>query len=332
MTTLSAAFPTHLDLRNRMDPMGRIAQIVEILNLQNEILNDIVWIEANNITGHQTTIRSGLPAPTWKRLNYGVQPVKSTTVAITDAIGHLFQVAEVDKDLAELNGLKAEWMLSEHLPFLEAMNQEFASTLFYGNEGTDPAEFTGLSPRFNDQSAENGGNILTSAATPDSTDNTSIWLVGWGPNTVHGIYPKGSQAGLSDQDFGLVALENQGGTGLRGQGYRRDYSWKCGLTVRDWRYVVRINYDLEDVIASAATGPDLIALMSQAIRRIPALGLCRPVFYGNRDSLDAIDKQMNYTGRVHYQTVKDSAGQEVEAFRGIPLRRCDAILSSEAGI
>ena len=332
MSTLSASFPTLLDLQQRMDPKGMIAPVVEILSQQNDMIVDAVMVEANDTTGHTTTIRSGLPAPTWKRLNYGVQPVKSRTVQIKDAMGHLFQVAEIDKDLAELNGLKAEWMLSEHMPFLEAMNQEFASTLIYGNESTAPAEFTGLAARYNDQSAENGGNILTSAGTPDSTDNTSIWLIGWGPNTIHTIYPKGSQAGLAVTDFGLQALENQGGTGLRGQGYRRDYSWKCGLSVRDWRYAVRINYDLEDVIATAATGPDLIQLMAQAIRRIPSLGNCRPVFYGNRDSLDALDKQMNFSGRMHYQTVKDAAGQEVQAFRGIPVRRCDAILSTESGI
>ncbi len=332
MTTLSTSFPTLLDLKSRMDKNGRIAPIVEILAQQNPMINDIVWVEANDTTGHTTTIRSGLPTPTWKRLNYGVQPQKSTTVQIKDTIGHLFQVAEVDKDLAELNGLKAEWMLSEHMPFIEAMNQEFASTLIYGNESSAPAEFTGLAARFNDQSAENASNILTSAATPDNTDNTSIWLVGWGPNTIHGIYPKGSQAGLSDQDFGLVPLENQGGTGLRGQGYRRDYSWKCGLTVRDWRYAVRINFDLEDIVATAATGPDLIVLMAKAIRRIPSLGNCRPVFYGNRDALDALDLQMNDKNRVHYTTVKDAAGMEVQAFRGIPIRRCDAILSNESGI
>lgn len=332
MATLSAYFPTLLDLRNRLDPQNRIAQIIELLNEQNDILNDVPWIEANGITGHQTTVRTGLPTPAWKKLNYGVNPTKSRTAHITDAIGHLYQVAEIDKDLAELNGLKAEWMLSEHLPFLEAMNQEFVSTMIYGNEGTDPAEFTGLSIRYSDQSAENGDHILTSAATPDSTDNTSIWLIGWGANTVHGIYPKGSTAGISDQDFGLVALENQGATGLRGQGYRRDYSWKCGLSVRDWRYIVRIQYDLEDVIPAATSGPDLIILMSKAIRRIPSLGLCRPVFYGNRDSLDALDGQMNYGGRMQYNNVKDAAGQEVMGFRGIPVRRCDAILSTETGI
>lgn len=332
MSTLSASFPTLLDLKTRMDPTGKIAPIVEILAEQNEVISDAVWIEANDVTGHTTTIRSGLPDTAWKKLNYGVQPSKSRTVQVKDAIGHLFSVAEVDKDLANLNGNKEAWMLSEHLAFIESMNKEFASTLFYGNEGTDPAEFTGLAPRFNDQTAENGANILTSAATPDNTDNTSIWLVGWGPNTVHCIYPKGMPTGLDYTDFGLQAVESQGATGYRGQVYRRDYDWFCGLTVRDWRYVVRINFDLEDVIAAATSGPDLIQLMGKAMRRIPSLGMCKPVFYANRDALDALDLQCNYQGRLALPTVDDGQGKMITKFRGIPIRRCDALLSNESGI
>ena len=76
----------------------------------------------------------------------------------------------------------------------EGMAKEMAQTLFSGNENAAPEEFTGFGPRFNSQSAENACNILTSAATPDSTDNSSIWLVDWG-DYVHGIYPKASKAG-----------------------------------------------------------------------------------------------------------------------------------------
>lgn len=332
MTTLSTLYPTILDVSKRLDPNGKVAKVVEIMNEQNEILSDMVWVEANDMTSHTTTIRSGLPAGTWKKLNYGVQPQKSTTVQIKDTIGHLYNIAEVDKDLAELNGNSADWMLSEHIAFIEGMNQEFTSTLFYGNEGTDPAEFTGLAPRFNDQSAENGGNIITSAATPDSTDNTSIWLVGWGPNTVHGIYPKGSPTGLQTEDFGVVMSENQGGTGLRGKVYRSDYSWKCGLTVRDWRYVVRINFDLEDCIAAATSGPILYDLMSQALRKIPSLSMCKPVFYANRDALDILDRQAMRGNNVQFKTVEDAQGKFINMFRGVPVRRCDAILSTESGI
>lgn len=333
MSTLATTHPTLLDLSKRLDPNGKIDTIVEMLTQTNEILEDMVWVEGNLPTGHRTTVRSGLPAPTWRKLYGGVQPSKSRTVQVTDACGMLEAYAEVDKALADLNGNTAAFRLSEDRAFIEGMNQEFASTLFYGNEGTEPEAFTGFGPRFNSQSAENGGNILTSAATPDGTDNTSIWLVVWGPNTVHGIYPKGSTAGLQMSDKGQVTIEDANGSnGGRMEAYRTHYRWDCGLAVRDWRYVVRINFDLEDVVASGATGPVLDKLMRQAIRRIPSLGMGRPAFYANRDALDAIDDQAANKGTLAFKTIEDAQGKLVNRFLNIPIRRCDAITSAESGI
>lgn len=332
MTTLAVTHPTLLDVSKRLDPNGKIDKIVEILAAQNEIISDAVFIEGNLPTGHRTTIRTGLPTPTWRKLYGGVQPTKSTTAQITDTCGMLEAYAEIDKALADLNGNTAAFRLSEDTAHIEGMNQEFASTLFYGNEGTEPEAFTGFGPRFNDQSAQNGENILTSAATPDNTDNTSIWLVVWGPNTVHCIYPKGSKGGLSHEDKGQITAENIDGSNGRAEIYRSHYRWDCGLTVRDWRYIVRINYDLEDIIAAATSGPVLTDLMGKAIRRIPSLAMGRPVFYANRDSLDAIDLQANNKSNLAFRTVEDAQGKIIQTFRGIPIRRCDAITSTEAGI
>ena len=332
MTTLATTHPTLLDLTKRLDPNGKIDTIVEMLTQTNEILDDMVWVEGNLPTGHRSTIRSGLPTPTWRKLYGGVQPTKSRTVQVTDSCGMLEAYAEVDKALADLNGNTAAFRLSEERAHIEGINQEFASTLFYGNEGTEPEAFTGFAPRFNDQAAENGSNIITSAATPDGTDNSSIWLVVWGPNTVHGIYPKGSVAGLQHNDKGQVTIESIDGAGGRMEAYRSHYRWDVGLSVRDWRYVVRINFDLEDILASGATGPVLSELMGKAIRRIPSLGMGRPAFYANRDTLDALDLQSNNKSNMAFNTVEAAEGKLVTKFRGIPIRRCDAITSIEAGI
>lgn len=330
MTTLAATHPTLLDVAKRTDPDGKIASIVEMLSQTNEILTDMVWVEANQATGHRTTIRTGLPAPTWRKLYGGVQPTKSTTVQVTDSVGMMEAYAEVDKALADLNGNTAAFRLSEERAFIEGMNQEFVSTLMYGNETTEPEAFTGFSPRFNSQSAANGDNILTSAATPDSTDNTSIWLIVWGPNTVHGIYPKGSTAGLQQKDLGEVTI----GTPDAGyyQGYRTHYRWDCGLSVRDWRYVVRINIDLEDVIAAGTSGPVLDSLMRKAMRRIPSLGMGRPVFYASRSALEAMDDQAANKGTLAFKTIEDAQGKLITSFLNVPVRRCDAILNTESGI
>jgi hypothetical protein len=332
MSVLTATHPTLLDITKRLDPNGKIDTIAEMLAQTNEIIDDMVWLEGNLATGHRTTVRSGLPAPTWRKLYGGVQPTKSRTVQVTDSVGMLEAYAEVDKALADLNGNTAEFRLSEDRAHVEGMNQEFASTLFYGVEATEPEAFTGFASRFNDQAAENGGNILTDAATPDNADNTSIWLIVWGPNTVHGIYPKGSKAGLFMEDKGQVTVENVDGSNGRAEMYRTHYRWDCGLTVRDWRYVVRINIDQEDLVKNAASGPDLIDLMTQACELVPSLSMGRPAFYCNRTVRSFLRRQIMNKVASSTLTMDQVGGKHVTMFDGIPVRRCDAITNTESGI
>lgn len=335
MPTLSAIHPTLLDVTKRLDPNGKIDMIAELLAQTNGILEDAVFIEGNLPTGHRSTIRTGYPTPTWRKLYGGVQPSKSTTAQVTDSCGMLESYAEVDKALADLNGNTGAFRLSEDRAHLEGMNIEMAQTLFLGNETTAPEEFTGFAPRFNDQSAENGVNILTSAATPDSTDNSSLWLVVWGANTVHCIYPKGSTAGLKMEDKGQVTIEDisSGGTqGGRMEAYRTHYRWDCGLTVRDWRYVVRIQIDQEDLVKAAASGPDLVDLLQEATTLIPSLSMGRPVLYCNRTVLGFLKRQM--TNKIVNSTLsmEQLNGKWTPMFEGIPIRRCDAITNNETGI
>lgn len=332
MATLNANWPTLLDVVRRSDNAGKIMPIVEILNQTNLILDDIPWIEGNLPTGHKTTIRTGLPAPTWRKLYGGVQPTKSTTVQVTDTCGMLEAYAEVDKKLADLNGNTTEFRLSEDRPFIEGMGQEFASTLFYGNETSEPEAFTGFSPRYADIS-DAQGNVLYSGTTKD----TSIWLIGWGENTIHGIYPKGMTAGLNSTDKGQVTIENateySGGAvgGGRFEAYRTHYSWDVGLTVRDWRYAARIQVDISEVLASLASGPDLVDLMTQATELLPSLSNCNPVFYMNRQTLTLLRQQIVTKAKYNLGQT-EVAGKKVSTFDGIPVRRCDALLGTETAV
>ena len=130
MGTLSTTNPTLADVAARMTADGKIdPQIVEMLNETNEVLDDMTVIEANGFTEHKTTVRSGLPAGTWRKLNYGVQPEKSRTVPVKDSMGMLETYAEVDKALADLNGNSAAWRLSEDRAFIEGMNQTMAGAI-----------------------------------------------------------------------------------------------------------------------------------------------------------------------------------------------------------
>jgi len=330
MSTLSAINPTLLDLQKRLDPDGKVAPIVELLNQTNEILEDMTFVEGNLITGNITTVRTGIPAPTWRKLYGGVQPAKSTTAQITDSCGMLEAYAEVDKKLVELNGNAAAFRLSEERAFIEGMNQEFCQTLFYGNEGTAPEEFTGLAPRFNSLSAENASNIITGGG---NATNTSIWLICWDPLTVHGIIPKGSTAGLKSEDKGIVTIENADGSNGRMEAYRTHYSWDVGLTVRDWRYIVRIpNINVAALTKNAATGADLVDLMAQALEVLPTQKIGRMVFYCNRTIKSYLRRQIVNKVASSTLTMDQVAGKHVMTFDGVPVKRCDALVSTETTV
>lgn len=329
MATLDTKNPTLLDVSRRLDPNGNVDTIVEILNQTNEVLQDMSWKEGNLPTGHKTTIRTGLPTPTWRKLYGGVQPTKSTTVQVTDTCGMLEAYAEIDKALADLNGNTAAYRLSEDSAHIEGMSQQMATTLFYGDESLTPEKFTGLAPRFNSKSAANAENIVDAGGT--GSDNTSIWLCVWGDQTGHGIYPKGSKAGLSMTDKGQVTIENADGAGGRMEGYRTHYRWDCGLSIRDWRYFVRIpNIDVSDLDTLANT-KNLINFMVMASERIPSFGKGRACWYVNRTIREKLRLGIleRISSNLSWETV---SGKRVMTFDDIPVRRVDALLNTEARV
>lgn len=328
MATLSTTSPTLADLAKLQNAQGGIDKIIEILNGQNEMLLDIPWMAANDGTGHRTTIRSGLPAGTWRKLNYGVQPEKSTTVQVRDGTGMLESYAEVDRSLVDISKDKAGFMLSEHKAFIEGMSQNMATQLIYGDASVNPEKITGLAPRFNSKSAENGQNILDAGGT--GSNNTSIWLIAWDDSTAHGIYPDGSVGGLKvgpNKEETLVDA-----AGGKYEGYRTHYKWDAGITIRDWRYIVRIaNIDVTALTKDAASGADLIDLMVQAIELLPGTDTGNLRFYGNRTIRSFLRRQITNKKNV-WLSMGEVAGRKVLQFDDIPVRRVDAILNTEARV
>jgi hypothetical protein len=328
MAVLGTAFNL-VDWAKRRDPDGKAAAVAELLAQTNSILDDMLWKEGNLPTGHRLTVRTGLPTSYWRLLNQGVQPSKSTTAQIDESCGMLEAYSVLDKDLVELNGDVASTRLTEASAHIEGMNQEMASTLFYGNVGLNPEEFNGLAVRYSSLSAANGQNIINASGA--GSDNSSIWLVCWGENTVHGIFPKGSKAGLVRNDLGLDVVDNAGGVaGAKMMAYQEHFQWKCGLALKDWRYAVRIaNIDISNL--AAGSGADLINLMIKAIHRIPSLKLGKPVFYMNRSCFQYLDIQRRDDvisgGGLVYNQVD---GVLVPSFRGIPIKLVDALTETES--
>jgi hypothetical protein len=344
MALLGTTALTLADWAARMDDNNKTATIVELLSQTNEVLDDMLFVEGNLPTGHKTTVRTGLPTATWRLLNYGVPNGKSTTAQIVDTVGNLETFGVVDCDIADLNGNTASFRMSESMAFIEGMTQQVAQTLFYGNTAVNPERFMGFAPRYNTVStatAQTAANVIDAGGT--GADNTSIWIVTWGPNTAHGIFPQGKITGLRHEDMGRWPVQDANGNTY--MAYRDHYKWELGLTVRDWRYAVRIaNIDVSDL--STGSAANLINALVRGLYRLPTMPVSagpvqssdargisgtmgRTVIYCNRTVRTFLDLQaMNKTNVL--LTLTENNGKPQTAFRGIPVKTCDAILNAES--
>lgn len=328
--TLSANVVTLLDLAKSLDPNGMVAKVVNLLSQKNPILQDMHYEPGNLPTGHRTTILTGLPDVYWRLINQGTPPSKSTRAQVDETTAMLESWINIDEELVNLAGNKQAFRLQESQAHYEALAQEMASTLFYGNSATAQEEFTGLAPRYSSLSAGNAQNIVNGGGS--GSDNTSIWLIKWGQG-VHGIVPQGSTAGVKHEDLGVQTVTMTAGiAGSLMRAYQDHFIWKNGLVVRDWRDAVRIaNIDVSNLVAQSSAAV-LKTLMTKAIYRL-VNGKEGAVFYMNRTVAEFLDiqttDQLSTGGGL---TTKNVQGEEVLHFRGVPIRVTDALLETEATV
>lgn len=328
MATVGNTFLTLADLRRQQNKDDTIADILEIMAQQNDMYADAPVEECNSGDEHLTTIRTGLPEPTWRKLYQGVQPTKGTTTQVKDSTGYLEDWSEVDAKLVEKAKNPQKFRMNAAKAHLMGIAQHVAETVIYGNTDTHPERFMGLAPRYNDLSAPNGNQIIDAGGT--GSDNTSIWFVTWGSESVHLLYPEGSQAGIRRDDKGVQTKEL--GDGSLYDVYREKFSQDIGLSVRDWRSVARIaNIDVTQLGGSSA--PDLIDLMIDAYYALdnPGMRSGNTVIYASKTIAAALHKQAMQQKNVNL-TLEQFDGRPVTAFLGHQIRRSDAIMETEARV
>ncbi len=338
MATLLGGRATLLDIQRSIDPDGTPAMVAEMMHKVNPILDDLPMMEGNLQTGHQGTIRTGLPTVAWRLLNYPTVKSKSKKAQVIDTVGNLEAWGEVDEEVFLLNGASQAFRLNEDVAHIEAMAQEIATTLFYGNTAVDPEKFLGLVPRFNALSgAQSSSQVIAGGGA--GADNTSIWMIAWGPQTITGIYPKGMNGGLTVEDLGLETSETTDGL-MRV--LRTKFNQKIGLHIKDWESIVRVcNLDVSDMVAGTV---DLVDLLIQAWYTVPLRlrNVGRMVFYCNSTVKQALVKRAmsvkdpsnadtgtSISGGNSLTVSQIEGGEPMLRFWGVPIKEVDAINNAE---
>ena len=341
----TGAWPTIVDVASRMDPEGHIPVIAEMMSQCNDYYDDMPWVEANEHTGHEFVFRTSVPAGSWRSYNQGVPYSKSTTGKARIDLGMLADYSQVDKDLARHTGDAEKFRTSEDVAFLEGMSQTIAQTFFYGNSTINQAEFMGLAPFYNTVStstAQNAANVINGGGL--GNNNASIYFIGWSPETIFAVFPRGTKAGLDQEDKGDV---NPGydSVGNRFEAYTTYFNQQAGLCPKDWRYGVRIaNIDTTTAGLAGPNALDLFTTMGRAMMLFPKLSRggsgitktdapnsdpsVRAVWYCNRTVRYYMDVQAMRDRNTLLQ-INDYAGMPVMGYRGYPVKIVDQLINTE---
>lgn len=321
-----STYHTLVEVRNRLDPDGSLADIINVLVETNEMVQDIMWMEANDKTSHLSTVTSALPTARIRRINQGVSVSKASVSQIRDVIQLTEAWSEIDERLVKMSGNPGRYRYDEDMHFVESFAQAVPGYFIYG-EGADE-EISGFATRYDALSDANVNSLGGSGS-----DLTSIWIVQWG-RQVHGLYPPGSQGGLAMEDKGI---QTKGSSTLYDV-YRTKFTWDFGLAVADSSSATRhpiqrlCNVDTSSIATLAASSlPDIDDALIYALRHMPNNGT-GAIIYGNADALTIFDRLAKDKSNVWWGTGTDLFGRQVTTFQGHPIHMCDQILSTETAI
>lgn len=318
----------------------RIGGVAEVLIQHNKMSEDIPIMVMNEGTIHKEDIRSAIPAVYYRKANQPIPASKSTIEERTFQATHFESKSQIDCAVAARGGLDRiaynRWNQAQG--HLQAHAQELASLMIYGSPLTSNLKTAGFFDVFSTLATTEETSKQIINAGGSGSDNASMLKVHWGERSVFGVYPKGTNWGITREDFSkgnkkvkIPGIDENGNVGDF-WGYEEDFMTDHGLVVKDYRQCARIaNIDVSDLIAGS--GADLLDLMISGNYVIDSLENGKGVWYCNRTIFAALDKQaLTKVGAGGGLRWTDYQGSPVLMFRNEPIKMMDTMLTSEAAV
>jgi hypothetical protein len=233
--------------------------------------------------------------------------------------------AEYDKDYIDAFPEPARARMMEAEAFIEGMGQDLCADILYGDSNKDPDGMHGLCPRL---ATLDGEFVIDGGGS--GGDTTSIYVVTWGANYAHLIYPKNmANLGIKHTDLGEVTLTDTTTTApynSQYQGYRDHFQVKCGLVVRHPKCIGRIaNIEYTGSTNTFDNNDRVTLLNNMKIDSTTRI-------YCNQSIKTQAEILMLDKSNMYWTSGKDAiSGEPFVSFRGIPVRMIDKdiLLNSE---
>lgn len=327
---LGANTHTMLDLLQATGANWELRPFINSLALMTPQLQYLPIMEANSGDFHEISHLTGKPQVSRGETNNEYIPSKSHRAKTRFTCTNLMSSAQYEqKALQRFASNAAAYKAQCAQVTLQTLSEECGSAMFYDNEALNPNKATGLQAYYNTLGTSN--NVL-SAAGATANAQASMYLVGMGDMGFHGIYPRGTQAGVKVQsktDIVLPSNITPGATAI----YDVDYfDWYIGFVLADPYTCVRIaNIDVAAIRAGVTV--DLVNLAIDAVSLAKANS--RPTL---RYAWMAPPAVVNYLTKLVLSQVKAGGGLTFENFEGrrivslwgFPVLECDGMSLTEA--
>lgn len=317
---------TFRELSNRLAPGDKtLADIIEVMTEQNEMLLDIPWFQANQILSEKFPRRTSLPTGTFRKAYKGVPTTASTTEPVVEPVALLEALSDIDEDEVDNTPDPIGYRRQEDIAFTEGLSQQLADAYLESQQAGSPEKFDGLKIRLN---------ALTQTNVIDGSNSggTSIYIVNWGRRRTHGIYPAASMnrgiLGLQMIDKDKVDKLDSGGTDIY-HVYRTQFKWWVGLVVKDELTIARYANINPTIKGTNSFNEDLlIELLNRCHMKGPNVRM-----YVNDEIKTQMEIRLKDKGNVNFSFATGLSGEEVLRFgnRAI-IRQLDAIKTDESTV
>ena len=342
MATKGSRYITFRDLASGRTPNGFVdREVVDMVSKENPVLQDVLWKECNKGREDIVTIRSGLPEAVVRAFYEGWKGSKGSKRQVANACCRVSTGIEFDWALYEADKDKAAFLTDEQKAHSSVVGDKVASLLFYGDVDGDPKGINGLAKTLGKCGAVTGSGMVTDDALAEfyclgaggnsngSAKLRSVFLVGWGAKSVHGIYPEGTSAGIKIGQLTKQFVDD--GAGGRLEMGLQEMNWHAGLNIRDFRYCGRVcNIDITADPVGQST-PDYTKLIRKLVTRVRSNGVTQRL-YCSRLVFEAIAEQFEKKTQGNAVKYADLEQKKDGSLLGIPVAICDCMNIDETAV
>jgi hypothetical protein len=313
------------------------------------MLIDAPWVEANDQHTHTFVRRTKLISGGAVGYNEGVPNSIGKAEQVTEGLMTLAARCEFDERLLRRESNENLIRMQEAVGAIEGLSQTLSKYIKYGNGAIADADYATKTALLLDDGTYIGAvnpkaikgivargdfdgladDSVRGAGGSGAGAVTSIYMIEWGPDTVHFVYPKGDPGmGLAHVDRGLEKVYSSTTKSF----YAKVSTFEAGvgLIIKDPRAIQR----LCNITPSSTTttdsmlGDDNIKQLIDMLAALPTYGGNNPVIYVPRLVWAQMQKNA-YDKANGFYPAKDPWGAPAIEFMGVPIRLDEGIITTE---